>query len=80
MTKTPRTDAIYENACGDVDREIQDGWDLSRELEVEVNRLKSAIREADSCSSGLLYWMDQCMIEDDDPSWITISNTLHNPL
>jgi len=85
MSDTPRTDKAYEYACGDVDREIQDGWDLAKELELEVSRLKAAIREADECSTanegvGLLYWMDGCQINDDDPSWITISDTLHNPL
>ena len=35
-TDTPRTDAAYELAVGDVDREIQDGWDLARKLEQEL--------------------------------------------
>jgi hypothetical protein len=36
MNKTPRTDEAYELACGDVDREISDGWDLARKLELEL--------------------------------------------
>ena len=33
---TPRTDAAYELAKADVDREISDGWDLARKLELEL--------------------------------------------
>ena len=83
-TDTPRTDEIES-------LETYEEWEvthnykaLCEELELEVSRLKSAIREADECSTayegvGLLYWMDD-FCNDEDPSWATISDTLHNPL
>lgn len=43
---TPRTDEAYELACGDVDREIQDGWDLARKLELELRELQRSIGHA----------------------------------
>lgn len=85
MNSTPRTDAIESFETYEEWEVTNNYKSLCEDLELEVSKLKSAIREADECSTsyegvGLLYWMDGCQFGDEDPSWITISDTLHNPL